>query len=175
VLVDGDQAVGDSWRIALHLEQNYPDAPSLFGDQGVQLTRFLNSWADTTLLPAIARIIVVDIHGCIDPIDKDYFRTSREKAFGASLEAVVADRTAHLAVLKRALNPLRHVLRDQEFISGAAPTYADYCVFGMFMWARCCSPIALLAEDDPIYRWRESMLDLFDGYARSAPCAGRAG
>lgn len=172
VLIDGVQVVGDSWRIALYLEERYPDKPSLFDNNGVQLTRFINSWADTTLLPAIARIIVVDIYGCIDPIDKDYFRTSREKAFGDSLEGVVSDRASHLAALKRALNPLRQVLREQEFISGAGPTYADYVVFGMFMWARCCSPVSLLAEDDPIYHWRERMLDLFDGSARSAPCAG---
>ena len=172
VLIDGEQVVGDSWRIALYLEDRYPDTPSLFDNKDVQLTRFINCWADTTLLPAIARIIVVDIYRCVDPIDKDYFRTSREKAFGDSLEAVASDRASHLATLKRALNPLRQILREQEFISGVGPTYADYVVFGMFMWARCCSPVSLLAEGDPIYRWRERMLDLFNGYARSAPCAG---
>src|SRR3974390_869253 len=31
VLVDEGQPVADSWRIALHLEQRFPDRPSLFG------------------------------------------------------------------------------------------------------------------------------------------------
>src|ERR1700748_1773595 len=88
VLVDGDRSIGVSWRIAVYLEERYPNTPSLFGNQDVQLSRFINSWADTTLLPAIARIIIVDIHRCADPIDKEYFRASREKRFGESLETV---------------------------------------------------------------------------------------
>ena len=42
VLVDGDRVVPDSWDIACHLEDCYPDAPSLFGgDQGRALARFV--------------------------------------------------------------------------------------------------------------------------------------
>ena len=32
--------------------------------------------------------------------------------------------------------------------------------------------ILLLAEADPVYAWRERMLDLFDGLARKAPGVG---
>ena len=41
----------------------------------------------------------------------------------------------------------------------------------MFMWARCTSPLELLAEDDPVHAWRERLLDAFDGMARRAPTA----
>ncbi|ENN85397.1 glutathione S-transferase [Rhizobium freirei PRF 81] len=170
VLVDGTETVSDSWRIAQYLEVRYPDTPSLFGgDAAVQLAAFVNAWADKTLLPLIARIILRDIHDCLAPVDQAYFRTSREKRFGESLEAVVADRMAHLAALRSALSPLRYVLRERAYLSGPEPAYADYCVFGMFMWARCSSPAELLEADDPVFHWRDRLLDAFGGLARYAP------
>jgi glutathione S-transferase len=36
-------------------------------------------------------------------------------------------------------------------------------------WARVVSPIRLLEPDDPVYAWRERMLDLYEGLARNAP------
>ncbi|MGH8747171.1 MAG: hypothetical protein ACREUK_11865, partial [Burkholderiales bacterium] len=34
--------------------------------------------------------------------------------------------------------------------------------------ARAVSPIRLLEPDDPVYAWRERVMDLFGGYAREA-------
>jgi hypothetical protein len=42
-------------------------------------------------------------------------------------------------------------------------------VFGGFQWARVVSPFKLLTEDDPVYAWRETLLDAFDGMARKSP------
>jgi glutathione S-transferase len=42
-------------------------------------------------------------------------------------------------------------------------------VFGGFQWARAVSPFRLLEADDPIYAWREKLLDAFDGLARKSP------
>jgi glutathione S-transferase len=170
VLVEDDEAVSDSWRIAEHLERRYPDAPSLFGDEsGQAVSRFINSWADSVLVPAISRVILLDIHGVIHEKDRDYFRSSREQRYGMRLEDVVSDRAARLADLGRALAPLRTTLRQQSFIAGERPLYADYCAFGPFMWARCASTTELLAADDPVFTWRERLLDAFEGLARSAP------
>src|SRR6266704_883697 len=58
-------------------------------------------------------------------------------------------------------------------IRGAAPNYADYIVFGGFQWARVVSPFKLLAENDPVYAWRERLLDAFDGMARQSPGPNR--
>lgn len=173
VLMDGATVVSDSWRIALHLDERFPDRPALFGSpEAVPLARFVNGWADTTLMLAIARLILTDIADLLGPEDLAYFRRTRENRFGMTLEAVVADRPAHLARLREALAPLRALLKGQDFIAGATPAYADHCVFGMFMWARCASPVDLLAAedvDDPVVAWRERMLDAFGGLARRAP------
>jgi glutathione S-transferase len=179
--VAGDQTisgevVSDSWRIALYLEERFPGGPSLFGGvSSIPLAEFINTWADTALLPSLARIILMDIHTHIDERDRDYFRRSREKVFGKSLEDVVAGSPAHLAALKQVLTPVRRTLRNREFISGLAPAYADYCVFGMFMWVRCISGIEPLEVDDPVFTWRDRMLDSFGGLARNAAVADRGG
>ena len=89
VLIDGDQVVFDSWTIANYLEARYPDRPSLFrGDGGRAVTRFVNAWADVVLVGGILRLIVTDILTHLDEKDRAYFRETREKRLGATLEAV---------------------------------------------------------------------------------------
>src|ERR1700733_13700514 len=47
VLVDGGRWMDESWTIAEHLEDAYPDRPSLFGGgAGRATTRFYQSWTD---------------------------------------------------------------------------------------------------------------------------------
>lgn len=170
VLVDGEAVVSDSFRIAEHLETAYPDAPSLFGGEtGRGNARFINAWVDGTLMPLTARVLLLDIYAAIDPRDRPYFRESREKRFGKTLEEVGAEAPQRLVELRQALLPLRLALRSQPFLCGAAPAYADYCVFGLFMWARVISATDLLEADDPIRVWRDALLDAFGGLARSAP------
>jgi glutathione S-transferase len=67
------------------------------------------------------------------------------------------------------LTPLRDLLGRQTFICGATPAFADYIVFGVFMWAHCVSHVALIEGEDSVQAWRERMLDLYDGLARKAP------
>ena len=169
VLVDGDRAVFDSWTIATYLEDGYP-GPSLFGgDGGRTATRFINAWADTVVAGAIARLIVTDIFAVIDEKDRAYFRETREKRFGTTLEAVTADRDARVQEFRQSLEPLRAILGVQPFLGGEAALYADYIVFGCFQWARCASPFQLLLRNDPVWAWRERLLGAFDGLARKAP------
>jgi glutathione S-transferase len=170
VLVDGETTVHDSWTIAVYLEEHYPDRPSLFhGPAATAVTRFVNSWGDRVLLPMVATLVVRDILDHLHEKDREYFRTSREKAFGKPLEAVVADRDTRVAAFRQALEPLRTMLRSQPFIAGDAPAYADYIPFGVLQWARAISSFPLLEASDPVFAWRERLLDAFDGLARNAP------
>ncbi len=171
VLVDSDETVTDSWRIAEYLDMRFPETSALFPGTGVaELAHFVNAWTDTTLLPLTVRIILLDIYDCLDAKDRDYFRRSREERFGKSLEAVAADGAPNIAALQTALTPLRQILKKRPYLSGDAPAYADYCIFGLFMWVRCSSPVRLLEPDDPIFLWRDRLLDAFGGLARSATC-----
>lgn len=171
VLLHDGQAVSDSWRIACHLEDAFPDRPSLFGGEaGRKLSLFVNSWSDATLVPILARLLLPSIHALIHEKDRDYFRVTREKRFGP-LEELPAGYAAQIEALRAALQPLRLTLARQPYLAGDAPAYADYAVFGMFMWARCASAQELLAPDDAVHAWRERLLDAHGGLARAAQAA----
>jgi glutathione S-transferase len=169
VLLDGEREVHDSWKIAEYLEKKHPDRPSLFGGAaGKALSQFHANWAISFLSPALMKFVVLDIWKHADPKDQAYFRESREKRLGKTLEAAVANRDNEIAGFRESLLPLRLTLRAQAFLGGDKPLFADYAVFGAFQWCRCISDYKLLAEDDPIYAWRDRMLDLYDGLARKA-------
>ena len=170
VLLHGEQSVVDSWVIANYLEDTYPDQPSLFGGPGGRaMARMLNWWGDIAVVGGMFPLIVADIPGHLAPVDAAYFRQSREARLGKPLEEAVAGRDAGVIGFRRSLDPLRLTLKTQPYLGGDAPNYADYIVFGGFQWARVVSPFKLLEADDPVYTWREKLLDAFDGMARKSP------
>ena len=170
VIKDNDMIISDSWDIAVYLEKSYESPTSLFGTSNdFNQVKFISSWVDSQLHPLIARCVVRDILNVISPSEHEYFRTSREKRFGKSLEEVVADRENTRTTLKQTLYPMRKALEIAPFFGGENPTFSDYAIFGAFMWARVTSPFQLLELSDPIYNWRERMLLLYDGLAKNAP------
>ncbi|MGY3620897.1 glutathione S-transferase family protein [Bradyrhizobium sp. USDA 10063] len=170
VLLDGDTSVADSWAIANYLEDTYPDRPSLFGGEGGRaMGRMLNWWGDVTVIGGIFPLIVADIPAHLAPVDVAYFRKTREARFGKPLEEVAATRDRAVEGFRKSLDPLRLTLKTQPYLGGDKPNYADYIVFGGFQWARVVSPFKLLVESDPVYAWRERLLDAFDGMARKSP------
>ena len=172
VIRDGDRVVADSFAIALYLEDAYPDRPTLFGGEGGKaMARFIERWSQLTLHTYNTVAAVVDIHDCLGPLDKIYFRKSREGRLGKPLEEVSAGREAGLAAYRAALEPLRSMLTYQPFIGGQSPLFCDYIVFGAFQWVRVVSAYRLLAEDDPVADWFERCLDLHGGIGRKVPAA----
>jgi len=173
VIKDGETAVKDSWAIALHLDKAYPERPLMDGEAGRAFARFINGWADIAINGAIFPMVIGDLYDRVRPEDKDYIAETRGSRLGTKDFTAFqrAAREKGMATLRMALEPARRALRDQKFLSGAVPAYPDYILAGTFMWPRSMSPLELLAEDDPIYAWRERMLDLFDGLGRKAKTA----
>jgi len=170
VLEDDGRMVSDSWKIAEYLDAQYPDRPALFaGAAAWQHARLTKHWVEATLFPLLMRMIAKDIHDRIHEKDKAYFRASREKRLGKTLEAYVADRDAAREQFQQALTPLRRLATEQPFVCGATAGHADHIVFGAFQWARCASSYPMLKDEDAVAAWRERMLDLFGGYARGFP------
>ena len=170
VLVDGERAVPDSWAIAQYLDEAYPDAPSLLHGAPAPYL-FVAAWNDTVLQAGLIRLIVSDIPPLLGE-ERAYFIESREKRLGMPLAEVTADREARLPAFRATLQPLRQALKGRDFLGGAGPDYADFIVFGAFMWARSVSPLRVLEPDDTLFAWRERVLDLHGGMARRAPCFG---
>jgi glutathione S-transferase len=172
VIRDGDKVAADSFRIALYLEDNYPDRPSLFGGEGGKvLSRFIERWSQLTLHPYIGKAVLMDIHGCLAAPDQAYFRGDREVRFGRRLEEVPEGRDEQLDRFRKSLAPLRSMLEYQPFIGGEGPLFADYIVAGAFQWSRVVSSFALLEADDPVAGWFGRILDLHDGLGRRVPAA----
>ncbi len=172
VIRDGKRVVADSWAIAEYLDDTYPERPDLFGAANRAHARFINAWADTIVLPAIARLVVRDIVDLLGPEDAAYFRASREKLFGTTLEKVVAGREERVEAFRALLVPVRRLLATQEFLGGAeGPDYADYILAGTLMWPRCVSRFRLLEDDDPVALWFARVRALFDGMAEHAEAA----
>lgn len=162
VLVDGEKTLSDSQAIAEYLEAAYPDAPSLFGGPAAHaLMQFIRHWVDGVLVMALVKVLVPDIFELIHPKDKAYFRESREKRMGISIEALAAQRAGHVAAFEAVLAPLRATLKGQKFISGDTPLYGDHIVFGALQWARKTSSTALWGADDPVARWMEAVLEYY--------------
>lgn len=169
VIKDGDTVVSDSWAIAEYLEDNYADAPSLFGGEaGRGLAKFMNVWTDRALHLSLIRLVIVDILDHVDPADTDYFTDSRTARFGKSPAEVQTRSESDIKAFSAAISTLRAALDGQNFLSGNAPAYGDYIVFGAFAWARSISEFSLIEKDDTVYAWRDRMLDLYDGMARKA-------
>jgi glutathione S-transferase len=172
VIEDDGKWISDSWDIACYLEDNYKDKPSLFGgDAGRGVSCFLNSWAAPSLIYPMFCVLAPDIPQHLTPKDAEYFRASRERFFGHPIDDLIDQRQTKLEQFKNSISPIRATLKAQEFISGNAPAYGDYIVFGAYQWARQIGSIDLLEGEKRIAPWFEKMLDLYDGLGRNAPLA----
>ncbi len=168
ILKDGDHVVSDSWKIADYLESTYPDRPSLFGcAAGHGLARFVNAVVDRQLIPKLAPLLMRDVLDIVDDEDAAHLRAGIEKAFRKTLEELSSQRDSGIVEYRRMLDPVRATLRTQPFLSGAHAAYGDYILFSQLQWARIVSTAQVLEPDDAVAAWRDRILDLFDGFARS--------
>ncbi|HEY6981513.1 glutathione S-transferase N-terminal domain-containing protein [Reyranella sp.] len=174
VIHDGTHVVKDSWAIALHLEKAYPGKPLFPDDPAKAHARFVNGWADTSLHILIFPMVVGDMPQTVRPQDRDYIIESRGKRLGTTDFATVQKNAREKGVVafRQALEPVRRVMKEQPFLSGTAPAYADYILFGSLLWPRSFArDLELLDKEDIVWAWRERMLDLFDGFGRKAKTA----
>ena len=172
LIKDGDTVLGDSYEIAKYLEKAYPDTPSLFGgDGGMALTNFVINWSQSQLHPLIGALAMKDIHDILADVDQTYFREDREAKIKMTLEQLHDGREAKVAMLNKALLPLKLMLKTQPYIGGDAPLFADYVVFGALQWMRMTCTISVLSDEGDIADWFNRLLDMYDGMGRSAKAA----
>ena len=153
VINDDGTVVIDSWTIAEYLEDTYDDQPELFPRlRGRQYAKMANDWMNG-LNPLILRCITLDIFNKLDPSDQAYFRPSREARFSMTLEEVQASREDTRQQLCNSMASMRAHLMDGPFVSGVAPAYSDFIVFGSLRWAELGSEYKLFDDGDPISEW----------------------
>lgn len=169
---DGERLVSDSFDIAVYLDAAYPDRPALFDGAASQaMTRFIINWSQMNLHVIAMRIALLDIYKALDPADVSYFRESREARIGMTMEDFMANKAASPEELKAALAPLGATLKDQPYLGGETPMFADYVVFGPLQWLRMVSGEKVLPEEGPVAEWFARLLDMYAGIGRNVPVA----
>jgi glutathione S-transferase len=167
ILKHDGRVIPDSWAIALYLEKEFPERPTLFGGEiGQTLTHVFNVWADRELIPALIPFLMRDVLDCVGEADGAHLRLQIESAMKKTLEDLSAGREQAVQAFRRKLQPVRKALETRNFLGGAAPTYADYVLFGLLLWARVISPAEVLEDGDAVAAWFERVLDLYDGVGR---------
>jgi glutathione S-transferase len=154
VIRDNGKGVHDSWNIACYLEEKQPE-PRLFPGLGLkEACRLFNLYADRTVNPAIARLIVPDIYAIVDPDDREYFRTTREQRLGMTFEQIIAKRAEYRAGLQSVLADLEATLAGQDYLFGLL-TYTDFCLFGSLKWLTVVSKEAFFDSTPSLRAWWE--------------------
>jgi glutathione S-transferase len=167
ILKHDGRVIPDSWAIALYLEKEFPERPTLFGGEiGQTLTHVFNVWADRELIPALIPFLMRDVLDCVGEADGAHLRLQIESAMKKTLEDLSAGREQKVQAFRRKLQPVRKALETRNFLGGAAPAYADYVLFGLLQWARVISPAEVLEDGDAVAAWFERVLDLYDGVGR---------
>ncbi|KAA6422258.1 MAG: hypothetical protein FRX49_07728 [Trebouxia sp. A1-2] len=164
VLEFNGKKIGDSADISKFLETQFPEPPVFktncqTGDVGLD---FILAWANSSFVMTAFPVVLMDIVSHLAKTDQKYFRESREKMFGATLEDFSADKPAKLAAFQSALEPLRQTLKQSKFLGGNKLNYADIAVAGNFLWLKSISKTQLLERDDPVYEWRERIFKQFE-------------
>lgn len=166
VLVDNDEMVKDSGAIVQWLDRKYSQNPLVASKAERAAADFYSAWLAATVNPALRPYLTLRIHNAVADVDRQYFRSSREARFGVTLEELASKFRPE--AVEAALGVLAGPLSNHRYLGGAAPNLCDYLVMGPFMWQRAVTTADFYKTPEPVAHWRERMLDLFDGYARSA-------
>jgi len=158
VLVDGDREIGDSWAIANHLAVNHDPGNLLFGGAGgYPLACFITRWVDASIMGAVNRIIVKDIHDSIHQADQAEYRDRQETRYGQSLEELHLTGGDSLLDFQISLYPARQAIKEYSYLGGDSPTFADITLHSVFRWSGVTSEIELLRSDDRLRSWIQRM------------------
>ncbi|WP_296222078.1 glutathione S-transferase N-terminal domain-containing protein [Pseudomonas sp. UBA2684] len=136
VLCDGEAVVHDSLAIFQYLDLSYPERPLLGSGVALERARLVERLVFQAVRMPLLKILLPRVFALIDPADREYFRSSREKALGTTLEAF-ADPAAGTEQFRVAIAPLQTWLSEQPYLDGAEPGGSDYLVAGLFLWAWC--------------------------------------
>lgn len=169
-LRDGDTLVKESSNIFKYLDETYPEAPLVATASEAAAVEFYRNWVGSALFPGLAPLMFGRVCSVIRKDDQPYFRTSREKMFGKTLEDLAASAEAPGKV-EAALKTLEAPLSKYSFLGGDTPNLADYVVASPLVWKYCVTDQELFETPAAVLAWRDRILDLFDGYARNAPRA----
>lgn len=114
-----DKPVVDSWDIAVYLEEQFPNNPSLFhGNPAVH--KFFLHYADHHINNSVFRLVLLDIHKSVgDEKLQDWFRQDRESWMrGKTLEQFAGDTKDNIAKFKKGIALVSSQLEEFPYVTG---------------------------------------------------------
>jgi glutathione S-transferase len=161
--LDDGEAVVDSFEIARRLDELQPDKPLFRGSAAQAHCRTIEGWANVGVAMQVRNLVIVDIWAAQSPDNRAYFRDSREKRFGSTLEDLQQGREERVKPFNEVtLAPAAHALAHADWLGGDAPDYADCLVFGSLVWGPVISDFEIL-RDGPVKDWFRRCCGLLDG------------
>ncbi len=173
VLDDNGKMIKDSAAIVAHLDQAYPENPIFVSDGEKAAHGFYTAFAGAHLFSSLAPMLFWRIEKTLTPKDAAYFRESREKRLGVTLEEFAANPDLR-ENMEGALKVLSAAVENNAYFGGDAPNLSDYFFAGAFMWQRTITTEELYEPPQALSDWFDRILNLYDGYARKAKRASFA-
>ena len=153
ILKSNDHFVCDSWDIINWLEQNYSQNPLFLNSSNKTFSYFLYHWTSKELLPVLFKIIANEIPKILDGKDLEYFVKTREEKIKGPLSKLKPLAPAATINFRKLVNPIRKIIKENNYISGKKPGLEDFIFFGNLKWVQSCNNYPLLEDDDLIKKW----------------------
>lgn len=153
------ESIQDSRKIALYLEEKYPE-PSIFhGGKGVHF--FFDDWALQDLFYRPYALSLLQLYSELDDEAQEYYRPSREKILGCTLEEFAGNPEDHLAALNKNLALVTKTLERCDFVTGDMVGWADICLASHLVILEKFHPDTfadrVLGENEHVKAWWERM------------------
>ncbi|KAL1734091.1 hypothetical protein EV714DRAFT_281225 [Schizophyllum commune] len=138
------KVISDGPKIAKYLDDTYPDTPKLYppGTEATQKDAMAQLFGKAA--PALRPMVVPCVVHILGEGSKPYFRATREKALGCTLEEKIPkgeDRKVRLEQGREAFEAFLGRFEDEggketPFLLGESPCFADFSVAGFLQWIR---------------------------------------
>ena len=162
ILRSNDHFVCDSWDIINWLEQNYSQNPLFLNSSNKTFSYFLYHWTSKELLPVLFKIIANEITKILDGKDLEYFVKTREGKIQGPLSELKLLAPAATIHFRKLVNPIRKIIKENNYISGRKPGLEDFIFFGNLKWIQSCNNYPLLEDDDLIKKWFSEIHKIFN-------------
>lgn len=163
VLTDGEAVVTESLDILEYLDRTYPQSPlGLDTETGRARVRFITELILRHITPVTFKPSLLAIFEAQADQAKGYFRESRERRFGCTLEQLQATGSADDA--HKALAALESQLKNMPYLDGNQPGATDFVVVShlIFSWIY---GFQYWKADSAVGQWFNRLLDAYTSVA----------
>ncbi|MFP8967722.1 glutathione S-transferase family protein [Pokkaliibacter sp. CJK22405] len=160
VLVKDEEVVIDSLQIMAYLDSAVSESDLLGTDVARARALSMDAMISALLRPHLSKLLIPTIFSVIAEKDRGYFRETREKRLGCTLESMPTAE-AILPDLAPGFSALNAALAESTYLDGVAPGATDFSVYGLLMWAYTLgfSPWQPYAE---VTRWFDDLLAAYE-------------